>query len=244
MEHQGSIAGARTNQSGSSGGADSGGGIPLRSSVGGTQATSTMTRRGRKKKRGCIEGVKETVNTLLGRPASASGTAGEGGERIIHINNPDLNDEQRFLHNRIFTAKYTIVTFLPRFLYEEFSKYANLFFLFISGIQVMSWYKIISLMILILAFIVANSRYFTHITLDYIGTLMYCLVHYCYQGDHGRLCKLIGQGDKERKSLRHDDLRVYIDRTLSSMQENAKYWWGASLLSNHGETSKLAMFCV
>lgn len=135
LEHQGSIAGARTNQSGSSGGADSGGGIPLRSSVGGTQATSTMTRRGRKKKRGCIEGVKETVNTLLGRPASASGTAGEGGERIIHINNPDLNDEQRFLHNRIFTAKYTIVTFLPRFLYEEFSKYANLFFLFISGIQ-------------------------------------------------------------------------------------------------------------
>ncbi|KAJ8657110.1 hypothetical protein O0I10_007190 [Lichtheimia ornata] len=135
LEHQGSIAGARTNQSGSSGGADSGGGIPLRSSVGATQPTSTSARRGRKKKRGCLEGIKDTVNTLLGRPASASGTAGEGGERIIHINNPDLNDEQRFLHNRIFTAKYTIITFLPRFLYEEFSKYANLFFLFISGIQ-------------------------------------------------------------------------------------------------------------
>ncbi|KAI9276277.1 hypothetical protein BY458DRAFT_506188 [Sporodiniella umbellata] len=57
------------------------------------------------------------------------------GERIIYINNSDLNDQQNYLHNRVFTAKYTIFTFLPKFLYEEFSKYANLFFLFISGIQ-------------------------------------------------------------------------------------------------------------
>ncbi|KAI7869217.1 hypothetical protein BDF14DRAFT_1874354 [Spinellus fusiger] len=53
---------------------------------------------------------------------------GEGGERIIYINNPTLNDPQQFLHNRVFTAKYTIVSFLPKFLYEEFSKYANIFF--------------------------------------------------------------------------------------------------------------------
>ncbi|KAL0073550.1 hypothetical protein F4703DRAFT_1906959 [Phycomyces blakesleeanus] len=60
---------------------------------------------------------------------------GEGGERIIYINNPALNGAQQFLHNRVFTAKYTAFSFLPRFLYEEFSKYANVFFLFISGIQ-------------------------------------------------------------------------------------------------------------
>ncbi|KAI8876251.1 phospholipid-translocating P-type ATPase [Backusella circina FSU 941] len=56
-------------------------------------------------------------------------------ERIIHINQLALNEEQRFLHNRVFTAKYTFLTFIPIFLYEEFSKYANLFFLFISAIQ-------------------------------------------------------------------------------------------------------------
>ncbi|ORX52482.1 phospholipid-translocating P-type ATPase [Hesseltinella vesiculosa] len=66
---------------------------------------------------------------------SASGNAGAGGERIIHVNNNDLNDQQRFLNNKVFTAKYTVITFLPRFLYEEFSKYANVFFLFVSGIQ-------------------------------------------------------------------------------------------------------------
>jgi phospholipid-transporting ATPase len=80
--------------------------------------------------------LKDTFNSLLGRSNAPSGTAGEGGERIIHINNSELNDQQKFMHNRVFTAKYTGISFLPKFLYEEFSKYANLFFLFISGIQV------------------------------------------------------------------------------------------------------------
>ncbi|KAL0084969.1 hypothetical protein J3Q64DRAFT_1809699 [Phycomyces blakesleeanus] len=55
--------------------------------------------------------------------------------RIIHINSPDVNAEQKFCGNSVSTAKYNLVTFLFKFLYEEFSKSANLFFLFISGIQ-------------------------------------------------------------------------------------------------------------
>ncbi|ORZ07642.1 hypothetical protein BCR42DRAFT_336388 [Absidia repens] len=55
--------------------------------------------------------------------------------RIIHVNNSVLNQQSQFLHNRVSTAKYNIVSFLPKFLYVEFSKSANLFFLFISGIQ-------------------------------------------------------------------------------------------------------------
>ena len=54
-----------------------------------------------------------------------------------------LNDKVRnkltgnvFLHNRISTAKYSVLTFFPKFLYEQFSKYANLFFLFTICIQV------------------------------------------------------------------------------------------------------------
>ena len=69
---------------------------------------------------------------LQGRSAPVS----SGGIRIIHINNPIENDEQRFLHNSVTTGKYNLITFLPKFLYEEFSKYANIFFLFISCIQV------------------------------------------------------------------------------------------------------------
>ncbi|KAI8138834.1 hypothetical protein BJV82DRAFT_279232 [Fennellomyces sp. T-0311] len=133
LSHQGEIAGARTNPSISSAG-DGGGGIPLRSQGAGAQP-STRTATGRKKGPGFGTAVKDFVNGILGRPGSASGNAGEGGERVIYVNNPEANDDQRFLHNRIFTAKYTFITFLPRFLYEEFSKYANLFFLFISGIQ-------------------------------------------------------------------------------------------------------------
>lgn len=76
--------------------------------------------------------IKDIFNQLIGR----TNVKELVGERIIYVNNPDLNDQQKFLHNRVFTAKYTALTFLPKFLYEEFSKYANLFFLFISGIQV------------------------------------------------------------------------------------------------------------
>lgn len=95
-------------------------------------ASQPQTGKSKKKK----FNLKDTINKLLGKTNAASGNAGEGGERIIHVNNSELNDQQKFLHNRVFTAKYTAFTFLFKFLYEEFSKYANLFFLFISGIQV------------------------------------------------------------------------------------------------------------
>ncbi|RKP40388.1 aminophospholipid-translocating P4-type ATPase [Dimargaris cristalligena] len=55
--------------------------------------------------------------------------------RIIHINNAELNAPSKFIHNRISTAKYNVATFLPKFLFEQFSKYANIFFLFTSCIQ-------------------------------------------------------------------------------------------------------------
>ncbi|KAI8376471.1 uncharacterized protein BYT42DRAFT_498686 [Radiomyces spectabilis] len=59
----------------------------------------------------------------------------DGTPRIVHINSPLLNEQQKFMGNSVSTAKYNPITFLPKFLYEEFSKTANLFFLFISGVQ-------------------------------------------------------------------------------------------------------------
>ena len=57
------------------------------------------------------------------------------GPRLIHLNNPTANTTSGFWDNRVSTAKYNVATFLPKFLYEQFSKYANLFFLFTAGLQ-------------------------------------------------------------------------------------------------------------
>ncbi|KAI9702581.1 MAG: hypothetical protein M1836_001061 [Candelina mexicana] len=57
------------------------------------------------------------------------------GPRIIHLNNPPANSTNKFLNNHVSTAKYNIATFLPKFLFEQFSRYANLFFLFTAALQ-------------------------------------------------------------------------------------------------------------
>ena len=57
------------------------------------------------------------------------------GPRIIHLNDAPANSAQKFMDNHVSTAKYNIATFLPKFLFEQFSKYANLFFLFTAIIQ-------------------------------------------------------------------------------------------------------------
>ncbi|KAF2196872.1 phospholipid-transporting ATPase-like protein [Delitschia confertaspora ATCC 74209] len=57
------------------------------------------------------------------------------GPRIIHLNNPPANAANKYVDNHISTTKYNIATFLPKFLFEQFSKYANLFFLFTAILQ-------------------------------------------------------------------------------------------------------------
>ncbi|KAG6866213.1 hypothetical protein C0991_007238 [Blastosporella zonata] len=55
------------------------------------------------------------------------------GERVIALNNSAANYE--FCSNFVSTSKYNIASFIPKFLFEQFSKYANLFFLFTACIQ-------------------------------------------------------------------------------------------------------------
>ncbi|KAI7866350.1 hypothetical protein BDF14DRAFT_1814290 [Spinellus fusiger] len=55
--------------------------------------------------------------------------------RTLYLNRPELNAQCQAVGNAVSTTKYHPLTFLIKFLYEEFSKSANLFFLFISGIQ-------------------------------------------------------------------------------------------------------------
>lgn len=57
------------------------------------------------------------------------------GPRQIHIMDHVANSSHKYYGNYISTTKYNIATFIPKFLFEQFSKYANLFFLFTSIIQ-------------------------------------------------------------------------------------------------------------
>ncbi|KAK3996082.1 hypothetical protein QBC44DRAFT_6552 [Cladorrhinum sp. PSN332] len=57
------------------------------------------------------------------------------GPRIIHLNNPPANTANKYVDNHVSTAKYNVATFLPKFLFEQFSKFANIFFLFTAGLQ-------------------------------------------------------------------------------------------------------------
>ncbi|XP_026638963.1 phospholipid-transporting ATPase IB [Microtus ochrogaster] len=64
--------------------------------------------------------------------ATSVGDQLEAPARIIYLNQSHLN---KFCNNQISTAKYSVLTFLPRFLYEQIRRAANAFFLFIALLQ-------------------------------------------------------------------------------------------------------------
>lgn len=103
--------------------------LPLTSNA--AYTTSPTPSMGPNELRTLISNNKTETVTFEGIPNNS--TEGEG--RTIHINNPQQNLQQKFLHNRISTAKYNFLTFLPKFLYEQFSKYANIFFLFTGKVM-------------------------------------------------------------------------------------------------------------
>ena len=55
------------------------------------------------------------------------------GHRRILLNSPAGHSAHS---NRIITTKYTPITFVPLFLWDQFSKPANFYFLIISSLQV------------------------------------------------------------------------------------------------------------
>jgi hypothetical protein len=60
----------------------------------------------------------------------------DDSKRIITVNRGPQST--KFITNRISTSKYSILTFLPKFLFEQFRKYSNVFFLCIAVLQVSS----------------------------------------------------------------------------------------------------------
>ncbi|KAL9647568.1 hypothetical protein ABK040_006924 [Willaertia magna] len=58
--------------------------------------------------------------------------------RIIHFNDPVLNSrgENKFCDNSVSTSKYSPITFIPKNLFEQFKRVANIYFLIIAILQI------------------------------------------------------------------------------------------------------------
>jgi len=59
-------------------------------------------------------------------------------DREIHLNKPEANEEQDFCGNDVSTTKYSLLSFVPKNLWEQFQRVANLYFLLISLVQIFS----------------------------------------------------------------------------------------------------------
>ncbi|KAJ2130908.1 aminophospholipid translocase, partial [Coemansia sp. RSA 678] len=95
---------------------------------------------------------------LAAQAAPAFGADGSASFRTVHIGNRESNAQYKYKHNKVSTAKYNFLTFLPKFLFEQFSKYANVFFLFTGCIQQISgvsptsrWTTIVPLVVVLAA---------------------------------------------------------------------------------------------
>ncbi|XP_049296342.1 probable phospholipid-transporting ATPase IA isoform X5 [Anopheles funestus] len=65
--------------------------------------------------------------------ATTSGiTLDDSDKRVIRLNEPQF---QKYCNNHISTAKYSVLSFLPSFLFEQFRRYSNCFFLLIALLQ-------------------------------------------------------------------------------------------------------------
>ncbi|XP_077958114.1 phospholipid-transporting ATPase IA isoform X4 [Gasterosteus aculeatus] len=73
------------------------------------------------------EGYEKTEDTT-----ERTSLADQEDARLIYLNQPQFT---KFCNNRVSTAKYNVLTFLPRFLYSQFRRAANAFFLFIALLQ-------------------------------------------------------------------------------------------------------------
>ncbi|XP_073439222.1 phospholipid-transporting ATPase IB [Dendrobates tinctorius] len=75
-------------------------------------------------------GYKKADDEMSGATSSADQV--EAATRTLLIHQPQTC---KFRDNRVSTAKYSVLTFLPRFLYEQIRRAANAFFLFIALLQ-------------------------------------------------------------------------------------------------------------
>ncbi|KAK3281982.1 hypothetical protein CYMTET_10262 [Cymbomonas tetramitiformis] len=56
--------------------------------------------------------------------------------RTIHCNNPSKNEEKKFVSNYVATSKYTLLSFLPKSMFEQYRRSANLYFTLVAVLSV------------------------------------------------------------------------------------------------------------
>jgi magnesium-transporting ATPase (P-type) len=97
-------------------------------------------------------GLRDAVARALGLHTSARG-------------NPLLSSKRTVATNEVTTSKYTLLTFLPVNLFEQFSRVANLYFLlcailqFIPGLSPTSWFTTVAPLVFVLAVNAAKEAY-------------------------------------------------------------------------------------
>lgn len=73
--------------------------------------------------------------TISSPPLLKFKQAGEGATRVIYVDpHAQVAAGRTFESNRVVTSKYNVITFLPIFLFEMFSRVAYLYFLLQVGI--------------------------------------------------------------------------------------------------------------
>ncbi|KAF5360300.1 hypothetical protein D9758_009101 [Tetrapyrgos nigripes] len=107
---------------------------------------------------------KQSAPSITTSGESAPSTEVPGQRRNIYVNHPlahselDQNGEPiaRYERNKVRTTKYTVITFIPRNLYEQFRRVANLFFLTLVILQLFPIFDAASgaIAVLPLAFII------------------------------------------------------------------------------------------
>ena len=80
---------------------------------------------------------RDSASDMEGNPLNTETPLAPTADRTIYLNQspPPGDVAVKFKSNQISTAKYTVITFLPKFLYEQFRRVANCFFLLIGLLQ-------------------------------------------------------------------------------------------------------------
>ncbi|DBA00958.1 TPA: hypothetical protein N0F65_006219 [Lagenidium giganteum] len=85
---------------------------------------------------GALLSLSSSIRSLISQPDTNTGATpmSEQDSRIVYVNNPTKN--VGFCDNKVVTAKYTKLNFIPRFLYARLSQTANFYFLLVGAGQI------------------------------------------------------------------------------------------------------------
>ncbi|XP_050743356.1 probable phospholipid-transporting ATPase IA isoform X2 [Drosophila biarmipes] len=125
-----SVAGTLSSRRRSSNRKDSKGSILSRQS--GRSRVSVLAQRGLRMTASFLRRKRTEYEDDEDFTSSAGYDADDGERRVINLNGPQPT---KYCNNRITTAKYSFISFLPAFLFEQFRRYSNCFFLLIAILQ-------------------------------------------------------------------------------------------------------------